>query len=202
MVWSIRWARTRHDLSTGATSTTSATGSCATRLFRSDVRSIRRWKRSTATRSKLDWNVQDTLIEQASRESIISPSMRACGSPMCADLNRVTASSRAAARSWRAGVSRSTRRASSTSVRRDLRHHAQIYVSFSLATACARLQRDANDAAQFAELETLGELTKIAWDKAASDDRSPGHVPMHKIKHNMDKQLRECGEAPFYTLGR
>ena len=61
---------------------------------------------------------------------------------------------------------------------------------------------DANDAAQFAELETLGELTKIAWKK---DVRvmieGPGHVPMHKIKENMDKQLEVCGEAPFYTLG-
>jgi phosphomethylpyrimidine synthase len=61
---------------------------------------------------------------------------------------------------------------------------------------------DANDAAQFAELETLGELTKIAW---AHDVQvmieGPGHVPMHKIKVNMDKQLAICGEAPFYTLG-
>ena len=61
---------------------------------------------------------------------------------------------------------------------------------------------DANDAAQFAELETLGELTKIAWDKGCQVMiEGPGHVPMHKIKINMDKQLRECGEAPFYTLG-
>ena len=61
---------------------------------------------------------------------------------------------------------------------------------------------DANDAAQFAELETLGELTKVAWDKGCQVMiEGPGHVPMHKIKVNMDKQLRECGEAPFYTLG-
>jgi phosphomethylpyrimidine synthase len=61
---------------------------------------------------------------------------------------------------------------------------------------------DANDRAQFAELETLGELTKIAW---AHDVQvmieGPGHVAMHKIKANMDKQLKECHEAPFYTLG-
>ena len=61
---------------------------------------------------------------------------------------------------------------------------------------------DANDAAQFAELETLGELTQRAW---AHDVQvmieGPGHVPMHKIKANMDKQLAVCGEAPFYTLG-
>ncbi len=61
---------------------------------------------------------------------------------------------------------------------------------------------DANDRAQFAELETLGELTKIAWDKGCQVMiEGPGHVPMHKIKVNMDKQLKECGEAPFYTLG-
>ncbi|MEM1381557.1 MAG: phosphomethylpyrimidine synthase ThiC [Pseudomonadota bacterium] len=61
---------------------------------------------------------------------------------------------------------------------------------------------DANDRAQFAELETLGELTQIAWDHGVQVMiEGPGHVPMHKIKENMDKQLRECGEAPFYTLG-
>ncbi len=61
---------------------------------------------------------------------------------------------------------------------------------------------DANDAAQFAELETLGELTEIAWAKDCQVMiEGPGHVPMHKIKENMDKQLAVCGEAPFYTLG-
>lgn len=61
---------------------------------------------------------------------------------------------------------------------------------------------DANDAAQFAELETLGELTKIAWEYDVQVMiEGPGHVPMHKIKENMDKQLEICHEAPFYTLG-
>ncbi|HNI32752.1 MAG TPA: phosphomethylpyrimidine synthase ThiC [Chitinophagales bacterium] len=61
---------------------------------------------------------------------------------------------------------------------------------------------DANDAAQFAELETLGELTKIAWKHDVQVMiEGPGHVPMHLIKENMDKQLKECQEAPFYTLG-
>jgi len=61
---------------------------------------------------------------------------------------------------------------------------------------------DANDRAQFAELETLGELTKIAWDKGCQVMiEGPGHVPMHKVKINVEKQLKECGEAPFYTLG-
>lgn len=61
---------------------------------------------------------------------------------------------------------------------------------------------DANDAAQFAELETLGELTKIAWKHDVQVMiEGPGHVPMHMIKENMDKQLEVCDEAPFYTLG-
>ncbi|MBK7138567.1 MAG: phosphomethylpyrimidine synthase ThiC [Bacteroidetes bacterium] len=61
---------------------------------------------------------------------------------------------------------------------------------------------DANDAAQFGELETLGELTKIAWKHDIQTMiEGPGHVPMHLIKENMDKQLAVCGEAPFYTLG-
>src|SRR5206468_2814008 len=61
---------------------------------------------------------------------------------------------------------------------------------------------DANDAAQFAELETLGELTKIAWKHDVQVMiEGPGHVPMHLIHVNMEKQLKACGEAPFYTLG-
>ena len=61
---------------------------------------------------------------------------------------------------------------------------------------------DANDAAQFAELETLGELTKIAWTRDLQVMiEGPGHVPMNKIKENMDRQLVVCDEAPFYTLG-
>jgi len=61
---------------------------------------------------------------------------------------------------------------------------------------------DANDAAQFGELETLGELTKIAWKHDVQTMiEGPGHVPMQLIRENMDKQLAECGEAPFYTLG-
>ncbi len=61
---------------------------------------------------------------------------------------------------------------------------------------------DANDAAQFGELETLGELTKIAWrHDVQTMIEGPGHVPMHLIRENMEKQLKECDEAPFYTLG-
>ncbi len=61
---------------------------------------------------------------------------------------------------------------------------------------------DANDEAQFAELRVLGELTKIAWEYDVQVMiEGPGHVPMHKIKENMDEQLKHCHEAPFYTLG-
>ncbi|MCI0530136.1 MAG: phosphomethylpyrimidine synthase ThiC, partial [Nitrospira sp.] len=61
---------------------------------------------------------------------------------------------------------------------------------------------DANDEAQFSELETLGELTRIAWNHDAQTMiEGPGHVPMHMIQENMEKQLKECHEAPFYTLG-
>jgi phosphomethylpyrimidine synthase len=61
---------------------------------------------------------------------------------------------------------------------------------------------DANDEAQFAELQTQGELTKIAWNMGCQVmNEGPGHIPMHLIKENMEKQLDWCGEAPFYTLG-
>jgi len=61
---------------------------------------------------------------------------------------------------------------------------------------------DANDEAQFAELQTQGELTKIAWEMGCQVmNEGPGHIPMHLIKENMDKQLEWCQEAPFYTLG-
>src|SRR5246127_3046123 len=79
----------------------------------------------------------------------------------------------------------------------------QYDVSFSLGDGLRPGSiRDANDRAQFAELETLGELTKIAWAKGCQVMiEGPGHVPLHKIKINVEKQLKECGEAPFYTLG-
>ncbi len=79
----------------------------------------------------------------------------------------------------------------------------QYDVSFSLGDGLRPGSiADANDRAQFAELETLGELTQVAWNHDCQVMiEGPGHVPMHKIKVNMDKQLKECGEAPFYTLG-
>ena len=76
-------------------------------------------------------------------------------------------------------------------------------VSFSLGDGLRPgSTADANDAAQFAELKTLGELTKIAWKHDVQVMiEGPGHVPMHKIKENMDRAARSCDEAPFYTLG-
>ena len=76
-------------------------------------------------------------------------------------------------------------------------------VSFSLGDGLRPgCLADANDAAQFGELETLGELTKKAWEHDCQVMiEGPGHVPMHLIKENMDKELRDCFEAPFYTLG-
>ncbi|MEO1150306.1 MAG: phosphomethylpyrimidine synthase ThiC [Pseudomonadota bacterium] len=100
-----------------------------------------------------------------------------------------------------------------------LAHHRESFLYTNFAEICEIMRRydvtfslgdglrpgsiaDANDRAQFAELETLGELTKVAWDHGCQVMiEGPGHVPMHKIKVNMEKQLRECGEAPFYTLG-
>jgi phosphomethylpyrimidine synthase len=76
-------------------------------------------------------------------------------------------------------------------------------VAFSLGDGLRPgCQADANDAAQFGELETLGELTQIAWKHDVQVMiEGPGHVPMHLIKENMEKQLEVCHEAPFYTLG-
>src|SRR5262247_3183158 len=76
-------------------------------------------------------------------------------------------------------------------------------VAFSLGDGLRPgCQADANDEAQFAELDTLGELTKVAWEQDCQVMiEGPGHVPMHLIKENMDRQLATCHEAPFYTLG-
>jgi phosphomethylpyrimidine synthase len=90
-----------------------------------------------------------------------------------------------------------------TGFERDLRAHARYDVSFSLGDGLRPGSiADANDAAQFAELETLGELTKIAWEHDVQVMiEGPGHVPMHLIKENMDRSSKVCHEAPFYTLG-
>ncbi|MCB9878524.1 MAG: phosphomethylpyrimidine synthase ThiC [Planctomycetes bacterium] len=100
-----------------------------------------------------------------------------------------------------------------------LAHHRENFLYTHFDRICELMQRydvafslgdglrpgsiaDANDAAQFAELETLGELTKVAWEHDVQVMiEGPGHVPMHLIRENMDRQLESCHEAPFYTLG-
>jgi len=100
-----------------------------------------------------------------------------------------------------------------------LAHHKESFLYERFAEICEIMRRydvsfslgdglrpgsiaDANDRAQFAELETLGELTRVAWDHDCQVMvEGPGHIPMHKIKVNVEKQLELCGEAPFYTLG-
>jgi phosphomethylpyrimidine synthase len=87
---------------------------------------------------------------------------------------------------------------------RDICEVMQQYdVSFSLGDGLRPgCTADANDEAQFSELKTLGELTEIAWEHDVQVMiEGPGHVPMHRIKENMDRQLELCREAPFYTLG-
>lgn len=208
LVWAIRWgADTVMDLSTGR-----------------NIHNIRSWimrnspvpigtvpiyqalEKVGGDPIKLDWEVfKDTLIEQAEQGVdyfTIHAGVRLPYVPLTA--NRVT------------GI---VSRGGSIMARWCLAHHRESFlyerfeeicdimraydVSFSLGDGLRPGSiADANDAAQFAELETLGELTKIAWDKGCQVMiEGPGHVPMHKIKENVDKQLRECGEAPFYTLG-
>ena len=208
MVWATRWgADTVMDLSTGR-----------------NIHNIRGWilrnspvpigtvpiyqalEKVDGDPLKLDWEVfKDTLIEQAEQGVdyfTIHAGVRLAHVPLTA--NRVT------------GI---VSRGGSIMARWCLAGHRESFlyerfdeicdimraydVSFSLGDGLRPGSRaDANDRAQFAELETLGELTKIAWDKGCQVMiEGPGHVPMHKIKVNMEKQLRECGEAPFYTLG-
>jgi phosphomethylpyrimidine synthase len=208
LVWAIRWGGdTVMDLSTGR-----------------NIHNIRGWilrnspvpigtvpiyqalEKVDGEPDKLDWEVfKDTLIEQAEQGVdyfTIHAGVRLGYVPLTA--KRVT------------GI---VSRGGSIMARWCLAHHKESFlyerfdeicdimrkydVSFSLGDGLRPgSNADANDAAQFAELETLGELTRIAWDKGCQVMiEGPGHVPMHKIKVNMDKQLRECGEAPFYTLG-
>jgi len=208
LVWSTRWgADTVMDLSTGR-----------------NIHNIRGWIMRNAAvpigtvpiyqalekvdgdPAKLDWEVfKDTLIEQAEQGVdyfTIHAGVRLQYVPLTA--KRVT------------GI---VSRGGSIMARWCLSHHKESFlyerfdeicdimrkydVSFSLGDGLRPgSNADANDAAQFGELETLGELTKVAWNKGCQVMiEGPGHVPMHKIKINMDKQLRECGEAPFYTLG-
>ncbi|CAN7561022.1 phosphomethylpyrimidine synthase ThiC [Rhizobium rhizogenes] len=208
MVWAARWgADTVMDLSTGR-----------------NIHNIREWiirnsplpigtvplyqalEKVEGIAENLTWEVyRDTLIEQAEQGVdyfTIHAGVRLHYIPLT--VNRVT------------GI---VSRGGSIMAKWCLHHHRESFlyehfeeicdicraydVSFSLGDGLRPGSiADANDAAQFAELETLGELTKIAWAKDCQVMiEGPGHVPMHKIKENMDKQLKVCGEAPFYTLG-
>ncbi len=208
MVWAIRWgADTVMDLSTGR-----------------NIHNIRDWiirnspvpigtvpiyqalEKVDGDPVKLTWEVfRDTLIEQAEQGVdyfTIHAGVRLSYVPLTA--RRTT------------GI---VSRGGSIMARWCLAHHKESFlyerfdeicdimraydVSFSLGDGLRPGSiADANDRAQFAELETLGELTKIAWQKGCQVMiEGPGHIPMHKIKINMEKQLDECGEAPFYTLG-
>ncbi len=208
MVWSIRWgADTVMDLSTGR-----------------NIHNTREWiirnapipigtvpiyqalEKVNGIAEDLTWEAfRDTLIEQAEQGVdyfTIHAGVRLHHIPLTVD--RVT------------GI---VSRGGSIMAKWCLHHHKESFlyehfeeicdicraydVSFSLGDGLRPGSiADANDAAQFAELKTLGELTQIAWAKDCQVMiEGPGHVPMHKIKHNMDKQLETCGEAPFYTLG-
>jgi phosphomethylpyrimidine synthase len=208
LVWAIRWgADTVMDLSTGR-----------------NIHNIRSWilrnapvpigtvpiyqalEKVGGDPDKLDWEVfKDTLIEQAEQGVdyfTIHAGVRLAYVPLTA--GRVT------------GI---VSRGGSIMARWCLAHHRESFLYERFAEICDIMRKydvsfslgdglrpgsnaDANDRAQFAELETLGELTRLAWDKGCQVMiEGPGHVPMHKIKVNVEKQLRECGEAPFYTLG-
>ncbi|GAN78823.1 phosphomethylpyrimidine synthase ThiC [Acidocella aminolytica] len=208
LVWAIRWgADTVMDLSTGR-----------------NIHNIRDWilrnspvpigtvpiyqalEKVGGDASKLDWEVfKDTLIEQAEQGVdyfTIHAGVRLAHVPLTA--KRVT------------GI---VSRGGSIMAQWCLSHHRESFLYEHFEDICDIMRRydvsfslgdglrpgsnaDANDEAQFAELETLGQLTRVAWAKGCQVMiEGPGHVPMHKIKANMDKQLAACGEAPFYTLG-
>jgi phosphomethylpyrimidine synthase len=208
MVWAIRWgADTVMDLSTGR-----------------NIHNIREWiirnapvplgtvpiyqalEKVDGVPEELTWEVyRDTLIEQCEQGVdyfTIHAGVRLAYIPLTA--NRVT------------GI---VSRGGSIMAKWCLAHHRESFlytrfeeicdimraydVSFSLGDGLRPgCIADANDEAQFAELRTLGELTRTAWAKGCQVMiEGPGHVPMHKIKVNVDEQLRTCGEAPFYTLG-
>ncbi len=208
LVWAIRWgADTVMDLSTGR-----------------NIHNIRGWimrnspvpigtvpiyqalEKAGSEPEKLDWEMfKDTLVEQAEQGVdyfTIHAGVRLGHIPLTA--RRVT------------GI---VSRGGSIMARWCLAHHRESFLYEHFPEICEIMRRydvsfslgdglrpgsiaDANDAAQFAELDTLGELTKIAWEKGCQVMiEGPGHVPMHKIKVNVEKQLASCGEAPFYTLG-
>jgi phosphomethylpyrimidine synthase len=190
MVWATRWgADNVMDLSTGR-----------------NIHNIREWiirnspvpigtvpiyqalEKVEGKAEELTWEIyRDTLIEQAEQGVdyfTIHAGVRLAYVPMTA--KRVT------------GI---VSRGGAILAKWCLAHHEENFLYTNFEEICETIA-DANDEAQFAELETLGELCKTAWKRDCQVMiEGPGHVPMHKIKVNMDKQLKECDEAPFYTLG-
>ena len=208
MVWAIRWgADTVMDLSTGRNIHTTREW-----ILRNSpvpigtVPIYQALEKGGGKAEDLSWEIfRDTLIEQAEQGVdyfTIHAGVRLAYIPLTA--KRVT------------GI---VSRGGSILAKWCLAHHKENFLYTHFAEICEIMKAydvsfslgdglrpgsiaDANDAAQFAELETLGELTKIAWKHDVQVMiEGPGHVPMHKIKANMDKQLSVCGEAPFYTLG-
>jgi phosphomethylpyrimidine synthase len=208
MVWAIRWgADTVMDLSTGRNIHT--TREWIIRNSPVPIGTVPIYQALEKVHGKaeeLSWEIyRDTLIEQCEQGVdyfTIHAGVRLPYIPLTA--KRVT------------GI---VSRGGSIMAKWCLAHHQESFLYTRFAEICEIMRAydvsfslgdglrpgsiaDANDAAQFAELETLGELTKIAWDQDVQVMiEGPGHVPMHKIKANMDKQLKACGEAPFYTLG-
>ncbi|MFM7084117.1 MAG: phosphomethylpyrimidine synthase ThiC [Hyphomicrobium sp.] len=208
MIWAIRWgADTIMDLSTGRNIHTTREW-----ILRNSpvpigtVPIYQALEKCGGDPSKLNWEIyKDTLIEQCEQGVdyfTIHAGVRLSHIPLTE--KRVT------------GI---VSRGGSIMAKWCLSHHKESFLYENFEEICKIMRSydvsfslgdglrpgsiaDANDRAQFAELETLGELTKIAWHHGCQVMiEGPGHVPMHKIKINMDKQLATCGEAPFYTLG-
>ncbi len=208
MIWSIRWgADTVMDLSTGKN--IHETREWIIRNSPVPIGTVPIYQALEKVNGKaedLTWEIfRDTLIEQAEQGVdyfTIHAGVRLACVPMTA--KRMT------------GI---VSRGGSIHAKWCLAHHQENFaythfeeiceimkaydVSFSLGDGLRPGSiADANDEGQFAELETLGELTKIAWKHDVQVMiEGPGHVPMHMIQVNMEKQLKECQEAPFYTLG-
>jgi phosphomethylpyrimidine synthase len=208
MVWSARWGGdTLMDLSTGKN--IHETREWILRNSPMPVGTVPIYQALEKVNGKaedLTWEMfRDTLIEQAEQGVdyfTIHAGVRLAWVPLTA--KRVT------------GI---VSRGGSIMAKWCLAHHQESFLYTRFAEICEIMQAydvsfslgdglrpgsiaDANDAAQFAELETLGELTRIAWEHDVQVMiEGPGHVPMQLIKENMDKELADCHEAPFYTLG-
>ncbi len=208
MVWATRWgADTVMDLSTSRNIHTTREWilrNCPVPI--GTVPIYQALEKVGGTAADLTWEIfRDTLVEQCEQGVdyvTIHAGVRLRHIPLTAD--RVT------------GI---VSRGGSILAQWCLTHHRENFLYEHFEELCELLKRydvafslgdglrpgsgaDANDAAQFAELDTLGELTKIAWQHDVQVMvEGPGHVPMHLIQENMERQLRICGEAPFYTLG-